>query len=104
MIVLQVLKHKPAMFRCFTGMNLVAYQTLLPVFERAYDADLDRRDQARTTKRQRAHGGGRNSTLKGIADKLLFILFYFKVYSLQEVQGYLNLGQGQTLPLHDSAV
>ena len=92
----QVLKNKPAVFRCFTGMNLVAFEKLLPAFERAYEADLDRGDQARSTKRQRERGGGRNSVLKGMAEKLLFILFYFKIYPLQEVQGYLfGMGQSQ---------
>jgi hypothetical protein len=96
MIVYQVLKNKPAVFRCFTGMNLVAFQKLLPAFERAYESDLDRRDQARSTKRQRERGGGRTSALKSIEDKLLFILFYFKIYPLQEVQGYLfGMGQSQ---------
>lgn len=96
MIVYQVLKNKPAVFRCFTGMNLVAFQKLLPAFERAYESDLDRRDQARSMKRQRERGGGRTSALKSIEDKLLFILFYFKIYPLQEVQGYLfRMGQSQ---------
>ena len=96
MIAYHVRKNKPAAFRCFTGMNLVAFQKSLPVFERAYGSDLDRRDQARSTKRQREHGGGRTSVLKGIEDKLLFILFYFRIYPLQEVQGYLfGMGQSQ---------
>jgi hypothetical protein len=96
MMTYQVLKNKPAVFRCFTGMNLVAFKKLLPAFERAYAADLDRRDQNRNTKRQRERGGGRNSVLKGMEDKLLFILFYFKIYPLQEVQGYLfGMGQSQ---------
>ena len=35
--------------------------------------------------RKRRYGGGRNPHLSAIEDKLLFILFYFKVYPLQEV-------------------
>jgi hypothetical protein len=96
MIAYQVLKNKSAVFRCFTGMNLVAFKKLLPAFERAYEADLDRRDQTRSVKRQRERGGGRNSALKGMEAKLLFILCYFKIYPLQEVQGYLfGMGQSQ---------
>ena len=96
MITFQVLKNKPIVFRCFMGMNLVAFQKLLPAFERAYETDLDRRDRTRATNRQRKRGGGRNSALKGIEDKLLFILFYFKIYPLQEFQGYLfGMGQSQ---------
>lgn len=96
MIAFQVLKNKPSAFRCFTGMNLVAFQKLLPAFERANEADLDSRDKKRRTKRQRKRGGGRNSLLKGTEEKLLFILFYFKIYPLQEVQGYLfGMSQSQ---------
>ena len=77
-------------------MNLVAFYKLLPAFERAYEADLDCRDQERSAKRQRELGGGRNSALKSKEDKLLFVLFYFKIYPLQEVQGYLfGMGQSQ---------
>jgi hypothetical protein len=77
-------------------MNLVAFYKLLPAFERAYVDDLDQRDRERSTKRERERGGGRNSALKGMEDKLLFILFYFKIYPLQEVQGYLfGIGQSQ---------
>ena len=96
MITYQELKNKPAVFRSFTGMNLIAFQKLLPAFERAYEVDLDQRDRARSAKRQRQRGGGRNSVLKSFEDKLLFILFYFKIYPLQEVQGYLfGMGQSQ---------
>ncbi len=96
MIAYQVLKNKPAVFRWLTGMNLVAFQKLLPAFERAYEADLDHRDQERKAKRQRERGGGRNGALREMEDKLLFILFYFKIYPVQEVQGYLfGMGQSQ---------
>ena len=96
MIAYQMFKNKPAVFRCFTGMNLAAFKKLLPAFERAYEANLDQRDQTRSTKRQRERSGGRNSALKGVEEKLLFILFYFKIYPLQEVQGYLfGMGQSQ---------
>ena len=57
-------------------MNLAAFKKLLPACERAYEADLDQRDQTRSTKRQRERGGGRNSALEGVEEKLLFILFY----------------------------
>lgn len=96
MLTYEIIKNKPAVFRSFTGMNLAAFQKLLPAFERAYEADLDRRDRTRSVKRQRQRGGGRHSVLKGMEDKLLFILFYFKIYPLQEVQGYLfGMGQSQ---------
>ncbi len=95
MIKFQFLKKNLAAFQCFTGLNLAAFYELLPSFEQAYEADLDRRDKERTSKRQRERGGGRNGALSGSENKLLFILFYFKVYPVQEVQGYV-FGMGQT--------
>jgi len=56
---------------------------------------LDKRDKKRARKRLRERGGGRNGVLPNLQDKLLFILFYFKVYPVQEVQGYV-FGMGQT--------
>ena len=95
MIKFQLLKKNLAAFQCFSGLNLAAFYELLPSFERAYEADLDKRDKERSRKRLRERGGGRNGALPNMEDKLLFILFYFKVYPVQEVQGYV-FGMGQT--------
>jgi hypothetical protein len=54
----------------------------------AYDRDLDERDQQREQPRQRQRGGGRTGALGSLEDKLVFILFYFKCYPVQTVQGY----------------
>ncbi len=90
------LKHKPSVFQSFTGLTLTAFQRLLPSFIEAYEADLDRRDQQRGLARQRQRGGGRIGALPSPADKLVFILFYFKFYPVQVVQGYFfGLGQPQ---------
>jgi len=95
LIKFQLLKKNLAAFQCFSGLNLAAFYELLPSFERAYEADLDKRDKERSRKRLRERGGGRNGALPNMEDKLLFILFYFKVYPVQEVQGYV-FGMGQT--------
>jgi hypothetical protein len=95
LIKFQSLKKNLAAFQCFTGLNLAAFYELLPSFERAYEADLDKRDKERPEKRLRERGGGRNGALPNLEEKLLFILFYFKVYPVQEVQGYV-FGMGQT--------
>ncbi len=95
MIKIQQLKKNKTAFQCFTGLSLAAFYELLPAFERAYEADLDKRDQERARKRLRERGGGRNGALPNLEDKLLFILFYFKIYPVQEVQGYV-FGMGQT--------
>ena len=95
MIKFQLLKKDLAVFQCFTGLNHAAFYELQPSFERAYEADLEKCDKERTQKRKRERGGGRNSALSSLEDKMLFILFYFRVYPVQEVQGYV-FGLGQT--------
>ncbi len=46
--------------------------------------------------RKRNYGGGRKAQLQDSRDKLLFILFYFRQYPTQEVQGFLfGIGQPQ---------
>jgi hypothetical protein len=46
--------------------------------------------------RQRRYGGGRKAEIEDRNDKLLFILFYFKQYPTQSVQGFL-FGMGQAM-------
>ena len=96
MITYQHLKGKPQVFRSFTGMTIVAFEELLLAFQRAYEEDLEARDQKREQPRQRRRGGGRKGALRSTEDKLVFILFYFKFYPVQVVQGYFfGLGQSQ---------
>jgi DDE superfamily endonuclease/Helix-turn-helix of DDE superfamily endonuclease len=96
MITYASLKHKPSVFSSFTGLTLAAFNQLLPAFVQGYEADRDRLDQQREQPRQRRRGGGRSGALDKLEDKLVFILFYFKYYPVQVVQGYLfGLGQPQ---------
>jgi hypothetical protein len=95
MIKFHLLKKNLVAFQSFTGLSVAAFYELLPSFERAYEDDLDQRDKVRMQKRKRERGGGRKGALYPIEDKLLFILFYFRVYPTQELQGYL-FGMGQT--------
>ena len=94
MITYETLKNKASVFKAFTGLTPSAFEGLLPAFTQAYEADLDRRDEGRAQPRQRRRGGGRQGALPTLADKLLFILFYFKYYPVQVVQGYF-FGMGQ---------
>lgn len=90
------IKDKPRIFKSFTGLRLQAFAKLLPAFSQAYEQDLEQRDAGRPTPRQRRRGGGRKSALLTIEDKLVFILFYFKLYPIQEVMGYFfGFGQPQ---------
>lgn len=96
MIRFAVLKDKPRLLVCLTGLNLAAFMTLLPSFEAAYEADLERRDQQRTRPRQRRRGAGQQGALTSLEDKLVFILFYFRQYPVQLAQGFFfGLGQPQ---------
>jgi len=89
------LKSKPRVFRSLTGITLSEFETLLPSFEQAWQDYIYTNYIARE-ERQRSYGGGRKAELKDLRDKLLFILFYFRQYPIQEVQGFLfGLGQAQ---------
>jgi hypothetical protein len=91
----QQLKHHPRALRAFTGLDQAEFAKLLTHFAMAYHAY--RYDQHVTKKsRKRRYGGGRKPRLAAMEDKLLFILFYFKVYPLQEVMAFLfDTSQGR---------
>jgi hypothetical protein len=96
MIRFNQLKDKPQLLRCLTGLNLVAFDELLSAFKRAYQDDLERRDGRRAVPRQRRRGAGRKGALPTIEDKLVFILFYFRLYPVQMAQGFFyGMGQPQ---------
>jgi Helix-turn-helix of DDE superfamily endonuclease len=117
----QQLKYHPRVLRAFTGLDPSEFEKLLVPFAMAYHAYMY--DQHVIKKaRQRRYGGGRKPRLASMEDKLLFILFYYKVYPLQEVlaflfdtsQGRVNewihtlstvlqmaLGEAQALPTRD---
>ena len=96
MLSYREIKDKPSTFRAFTGLTLDAFAHLLSAFSRAYEHALLEADAQRQTPRQRRRGGGRKGGLHAIEDKLVFILFYFKVYPIQEVQGFFfGLSQSQ---------
>ena len=96
MITYGKLEKKPRLFQTFTGLRLEGFAQILPSFTDCYEADLDERDEAKESHRQRERGGGRISTIPSIADKLVFILFYFRHYPMQSLQGFLfNMSQPQ---------
>lgn len=96
MITYEKLSKHPRLFQNFTGLRLEAFAQILPSFADCYEADLDERDEARETTRQRERGGGRIAAIPSMADKLVFILFYFRHYPMQTVQGFLfNMSQPQ---------
>ncbi len=82
------LADKPHVFQQLTGLSLQAFADLLPAFEQAEAVEKQRQDGQRPTPRQRKHGAGRKPALRTPQDRLLFILFYFKIYPIQDVQAF----------------
>ena len=90
------LERQPRVFQNLTGLSLAAFAQLLPAFEQAYVAAQDIADAQREQARERQRGGGRKATLATVADKLVFILFYFRLYPTQAAQGFFfGISQGQ---------
>lgn len=115
------LKPNPRVLRAFTSLDPEEFEILLIPFEKTWQNYVNRH-YIHKKSRKRRYGGGRKPHLLAIEDKLLFILFYFKVYPLQEViarifgmsQGRANewiykltpiletaLGEAQCLPERD---
>ena len=78
------ISHHRRMFKTLTGLSTEGFKQILPSFEEVWEADLDRRDAGRLCLRGR--GGGRKGA-RGAADRLVFILVYFRLYPIQAVQG-----------------
>ena len=94
MLTYNEVKKKPSRFLALTSLTVKEFDDLLARFKTAWEADVEKRAQAKPRKRKA--GGGRKPTLKSLEDMLLFILIYFKIYPLQEVQGSLfGMSQGQ---------
>src|SRR6058998_871029 len=71
-----------------TGLTQAEFDPLLQHFQCAWDQYVQQNYVDRDD-RQRQYGGGRSElTLVNIEDKLLFILYYVKVYPLQEILAF----------------
>lgn len=84
---------KPYILQSLTGLKPVEFEQLLESFDAAWQEYIEREYVQRL--RARRYGGGRHAELASSADKLLFILVYFRLYPTQVVQGFL-FGLGQT--------
>jgi len=94
MLTYKKLKKKPGRFLALTSLTVEEFDELLTTFKKCWQTDVEKRATAKA--RQRKIGGGRKPTLKSPENMLLFILLYFKIYPLQEVQGTLfGMSQGQ---------
>jgi len=81
------LAAKPEVFRALTGLSIQEFESLLPTFNAAWEEFL-KATFIDGVARQRAFGGGRIPRLQTGRAKLLFILFYLRIYPIQEVQGF----------------
>src|SRR5215213_9386273 len=96
MLTFERIATKPLVFQMLTGLSLQAFLDLLPAFHLATAHIEHQVEQHRKQPRKRQKGGGRKPALLSDADRLLFILFYFKVYPLQAVQAFFfSMSQAQ---------
>src|SRR3954452_25636175 len=96
MLNFQKLRTRPRIFRQLIGLTPAAFEALRVDFERACVDDRQQRDRQRSTPRQRRPGGGAKGTLPTPADRLVFVLLYFRQYPTQETLAFLfGFSQGQ---------
>jgi hypothetical protein len=102
---------RPGIFQRLTGLSVAEFERLLPVFTQAYEQQVIQPRLNRAS-RVRGVGGGQKGALKEVADKLLFILVYVRVYPLLFLQGMLfGISEGKActwvkvlLPALDAAL
>jgi hypothetical protein len=93
------LARKPRIFLSTTGMNLHAFQELLPQFEAAF-LNLQQQRKKRTVRsdsvRQRQIGGGRSFN-NDLANQLLMLLLYYRLYLTQDFMTLLFHAENKSL-------
>src|SRR5450432_2981205 len=94
MLNYEYLKNRPKEFLAVTGLTLTEFVGLLGVFEAQYEQAYPKERCMDGQVRQRRAGAGRKAKLASGEDKLLFILAYQKVYTLQTFHA-LQFGMSQ---------
>lgn len=88
-------KEHPKLLLAMTGVTKEEFDTVLVTFAQVWAAYMQQEHVNRPT-RQRKYGAGQQvTTLVAIEDKLLFILYYLKVYPLQEILAF-EFGMAQS--------
>jgi hypothetical protein len=80
---------KASVLRSLTGSDRSESENMIPRFEKAWDEYVGE-TYIRNKPRQRKYGGGRKPKLLTAENRLLFILFYFKIYPLQTVIAFFS--------------
>lgn len=73
--------------KALLGVSPQEFERLLPAFADALNSSTERTQEGKP--RQRAVGGGRTHSLKGVRSKLIFILLYLKVYPTFDLAGFI---------------
>src|ERR687894_359703 len=75
--------------KALTGLSQDQFDSLLPVFSHIYRATQQNtyEDGLKSGKRRRQPGGGAKGKLPTMADKLQFVLYYYKTYPTFDVLG-----------------
>lgn len=89
MLRYEILNKHPRQFLALTGLTPGEFKRVLTEFAKAYETLYPAAKTLAGKARQRQPGGGRDSTLTNLEDKLLFVLVYQKTYPLPVVQGEL---------------
>ena len=68
--------------KALTGLSQAQFDSLLPVFRDMYQATQQKTYEAGVASgtRRRKPGGGSKGKLPTLAEKLLFVLYYYKTY------------------------
>lgn len=77
MININKILGKDRLLRAMIGLNRKAFENLLEKFEKVYNEEEEKKCKR---PRKRKRGGGRKGRLASMAEKLFYILFYFKCY------------------------
>ena len=89
MLSYEDIQHKPKTLMAMTSLSRFEFDELLGDFAKAWGEETGGEPMDPSK-------GGRPPTIKSMADRLLFILFYLKTYPLQEVIAHLfGLSQPQ---------
>jgi hypothetical protein len=87
MLAYATVRQRPPQFLACTGFTIDEFDILLPSFSRAWDE---------YRKKNYVNSGGGKPKLPSVADKLFFILFYYKVYPIQQAMGVIfGMSQSQ---------
>lgn len=81
-----VVAKRPALLNRLTGLTVLEFEYLLDRFSSQYNL-LVTEPRLKRSDRVRRLGGGQKGAMPDMADKLLFILVYTRIYPLLIIQG-----------------